>query len=174
MHHRPALLLALTAATTAAPAATPAPPEAYAPLAFLVGHCWKGTFPGGSVTDEHCFSWIYGGRFVRDRHVLHRGGGRPEDRGESIYLWDAGTKELQYLYIESGGGFMRGTVTPTADALVFPAARYSEGGQEQMVRSRWQRSGGDAYEVATEFQVKGQWQTGFSVHMQRTGTAPAD
>ncbi len=51
-----------------------APPSPYQPLAFLVGHCWKGTFPEGKATDEHCFSWIYGGKFVRDEHVVHRGG----------------------------------------------------------------------------------------------------
>ena len=80
------------AAVDAAPAApsTPAEPAtAYQPLAFLVGHCWKGTFPDGRSTDEHCFSWIYGGKFVRDEHVVHRTG-QPDGFGESIYLWDAG------------------------------------------------------------------------------------
>jgi len=36
------------------------------------------------ATYEHCFSWIYGGKFVRDEHVVHRGAGRPDDFGESI------------------------------------------------------------------------------------------
>jgi hypothetical protein len=60
---------AVLLAALAAPAATPAgadkvevPMSAYQPLAFLVGHCWRGTFPDGRATDEHCFSWIYGGR----------------------------------------------------------------------------------------------------------------
>src|SRR5207344_2011873 len=82
----------------------------YQPLAFLIGHCWIGTFPDSEVTDKHCFSWVYGDKFVRDQHVVHRANGKPDDRGESIYLWDSAARQLQYLYIESGGGFSRGTV----------------------------------------------------------------
>ena len=51
-----AVLAGAAVATTADRAPSP-----YQPLAFLVGHCWRGTFPGGKVTDEHCFSWVYGG-----------------------------------------------------------------------------------------------------------------
>ncbi len=39
--------VAISAATTPTPAA--APVAGYQPLAFLVGHCWKGTFPASSV-----------------------------------------------------------------------------------------------------------------------------
>lgn len=154
-------------------AAAPEPaPSPYQPLAFLVGHCWRGSFPGGQVTDEHCFSWVYGGKFVRDEHVVRHGGGRPDDLGESIYLWDAATRQLQYLYIESDGGFSRGTVSGAGETLVFPPTHYTQDGQEQTYRSRWQRAGDAAYDVVTEFQVKGSWQPGFRVHMQqvpRTG-----
>jgi hypothetical protein len=31
---------------------------------------WRGAFPDGKATDERCFSWIYGGKFVRDEHVV--------------------------------------------------------------------------------------------------------
>ena len=154
-------------ALAAASAATEPRPSPFAALSFLVGHCWKGSFPGGQVTDEHCFSWIYGDKFVRDRHVVRHGDGQPDDLGESIYVWDAPAGELQYLYIESGGGFSRGSVAREADALVFPPTRYSENGKEQTYRSRWQKSGASAYEVVTEFLVNGQWQPGFTLHMQR-------
>jgi hypothetical protein len=56
----------------------------YQPLAFLAGHCWKGSFPGGKQTDEHCFTWIYEGKFLRDRHTVH-GEGQPDSLGESIF-----------------------------------------------------------------------------------------
>ena len=143
------------------------PESAYRPLAFLVGHCWRGTFPDGKVTDEHCFSWVYGGKFVRDQHVVHRGAGQADDLGESIYLWDSAARQLQYLYIESAGGFSRGAVSAEGDALVFPPTRYLKHGAEQTYRSRWQRSGDKAYEVVTEFLVKGSWTPGFTVHMQQ-------
>jgi hypothetical protein len=158
---------AILLAGIAMPAPAEAPPAPYQPLAFLVGHCWKGTFPDGKATDEHCFSWIYGGKFVRDEHVVHRGEGHPDGLGESIYVWDAASKQLQYLYIESAGGFSRGTVSGEGDALVFPPASYLEKGETQTYRSRWQPAGRDAYDVVTEFQVKDGWMPGFKVHMEK-------
>ena len=147
-----------------------APPSPYQPLAFLVGHCWKGTFPDGKATDEHCFSWIYGGKFVRDEHVVH-GEGHPDGFGESIYVWDAASRQLQYLYIESAGGFSRGTVSGEGDALVFPPSSYLEKGQTQTYRSRWQPAGQEAYDVVTEFQVQERWVPGFKLHMQKVMSA---
>ena len=85
------------------------PDAAYQPLAFLAGHCWKGAFPDGKQTDEHCFTWIYGGRFLRDRHTV-RAEGKPDALGESIYFWNTSARQLEYLYIESDGGFSRGPV----------------------------------------------------------------
>jgi len=154
-------------ATDAAAAADP-----YQPLAFLIGHCWKGTNAGDArMTDEHCFSRIYGGKFVRDEHVVHRDG-RPDAFGESIYVWDPAAGRLEYLYIESAGGFLRGNVTVEEGALVFPAAGFVESDGSTNVRSRWQRAGDDAYDVVTEFQVQDRWVPGFSLHMQRTQSAP--
>ena len=148
-----------------------APPAPYQPLAFLVGHCWRGTFPDGKATDEHCFSWIYGGKFVRDEHVVHRGEGRADGLGESIYVWDATSKQLQYLYIESAGGFSRGTVSGEGDTLLFPPTSYLEKGETQTYRSRWQPAGQDAYDVVTEFQVKDRWVPGFKLHMEKVTPA---
>lgn len=157
------LLLALCAA---APAANAPAADPYEPLGFLVGHCWKGTFPKSAQTDEHCFSRIYGGRFLRDEHVVHRDGA-PDEFGETIYLWNSAQGQLEYLYIESGGGSLRGTVAVEGQTLVFPAAPYVEDGKSMQVRSRWQRAGDAAYEVATEFEVGGRWVPGFSLRMQR-------
>ena len=159
-----AAAILLAGMAMAAPAE--APPAPYQPLAFLVGHCWKGTFPDGKATDEHCFSWIYGGKFVRDEHVVHRGEGHADGLGESIYVWDAASKQLQYLYIESAGGFSRGTVSGEGDTLVFPPTSYLEKGETQTYRSRWQPAGQDAYDVVTEFQVKDRWVPGFKLHME--------
>jgi hypothetical protein len=103
---------------------------------------------------------------VRDEHVVHREG-RPDARGESIYLCDAAAGQLQYLHIESAGGYSRATVSADAQALVFPATTYRADGHTQLYRARWQRAGSDAYDVLTEFQEKGRWLPGFTVHMQR-------
>jgi hypothetical protein len=152
---------------TTANAASASEAAVYAPLAFLIGHCWKGTFPDSSVTDQHCFSWVYGDKFVRDQHVVHAGGGKPDALGETIYLWDGASRQLQYLYIESAGGFARGTVSTEGETLVFPATTFEEKGKQQTFRSRWQRNSADDYDVKTQFLQKGHWAEGFSLHMQR-------
>ena len=122
--------------------------------------------PDGKQTDEHCFSWIYGGKFLRDLHTVH-GGGHPDFKGESIYYWNSATRELEYLYIEDQGGFSRGTVGTAPGALVFPPTNYVEDGKTQTYRSRWQRIGDDAYDVVTEFKSGEGWIDGFRVHMVR-------
>ena len=61
-------------------------------------------FPGGKRTDEHCFSSIYGGKFLRDRHTVHASG-RPDSFGQSIYFSNSIAKRIEYLYIESDGGY---------------------------------------------------------------------
>jgi hypothetical protein len=143
------------------------PDPAYQPLAYLADHCWKGAFPGGR-TDEHCFTWIYGGKFLRDRHTV-RAEGKPDALGESIYLWDSAGKRLEYLYIESDGGFSRGPVSVDNESLVFPDTSFVENGKSMVYRSRWQRSGASAYDVVTEFKSKDGWDPGFKVHMQQAG-----
>ena len=171
MMHEWTAAAAILLAGMAIAAPAQAPPAPYQPLAFLVGHCWKGTFPDGNATDEHCFSWIYDGKFVRDEHVVHRGEGHADGLGESIYVWDAASKQLQYLYIESAGGFSRGTVSSEDDALVFPPTSYLEKGETHTYRSRWQPAGQDAYDVVTEFQVKDRWVPGFKLHMEKVTPA---
>jgi hypothetical protein len=150
------------------PALAAAPATPFAPLAFLAGHCWQGTFADGKTTDEHCFSWVYGGKFLRDQHTV-RAPGRADTGGESIYFWNASARQLQYLYIESDGGFIRGTVTAEGNTLVFPASAYQDEDATETIRSRWQRSGQDAYDVATELQGKDGWGPLFALHMKRRG-----
>lgn len=144
----------------------------YAPMAYLAGHCWQGALKGGSDVDTHCFSWIYDGKFVRDRHTVH-GDGHPDHLGETIYYWDAAARRLQYLYVESDGGFSRGDVKVSGEALVFPETRFQDNGQIQAYRSRWSRSGDQSYDVVTEFKKKDGWAPGWSVHMQRQSDLPS-
>jgi len=75
--------------------------------------------------------------------------------------------------LESDGSYARGTLQSDGRALVFPPARYVSmpDGKVQSIRSRWQRSGEDGYDVITEFQTKDGWVSGFKAHMQRTADA---
>ena len=162
---RYAIAIACTAFASSGAAAEPAAP--YAPLAFLAGHCWQGELPGGKKDiDTHCFSWVYGDKFVRDVHTV-RGAGHADYVGESIYHWNGAAKKLQYLYFENGGGSSSGDVEATASALVFPAADYQDGGKTQTYRSRWTHSDTSSYDVVTEFKQGDAWTTAWTVHMRK-------
>jgi len=137
----------------------------YQPLAFLAGRCWQGFLPDGTQTDRHCFSWVYDGKFLRDEHVVRKPG-NDDYRGETLYFWDPSKQQIQYLYIENQGGFSLGTMSTDKNDLVFAPTSHVASGATQTYRSRWQRSGDDAYEVITEFQSKDGWVPRFRVHMQ--------
>ena len=89
-------------------AQAPATFDKLQPLSFLAGSCWKGTFAGRAVTDEHCFEWIMDGRFLRDHHVV-RGDSLPYE-GETTYAWDAAQKRITYWYIALPGFYSQGNV----------------------------------------------------------------
>ncbi len=160
MHVLP-ILMSLFATMPAADSVSP-----YAPLDVLVGHCWKGMLPGDRGEDTHCFTHIYGDRFVRDVHVV-RAASHPDYRGESIYYWDGVSKQLKYLYVESDGGSSGGSVSQDGELLVFPAAEYQQDGKSLTYRSRWKKNGAASYDVITEFKNGDNWTLGWSVHMEK-------
>jgi hypothetical protein len=135
-------------------------------FAALAGHCYKGTIAARNDTDEHCFQWMYDGQALRDVHTV-RGSGHPDYVGETTYYWDSSAQRIEYLYVESMGGIMRGTVEPGEGALVFPATRYVAGGQAMTLRVRWTMQG-DGYEAWSEMQDKNAWTTMFKVKMARS------
>ena len=142
-----------------------APPAHFAPQSFLAGHCWKGAFPDGKSTDVHCFEWVYDGQFLRDRHTVS--GGNAPYGGETIYYYDAPTKAVHYLYINTSGGHSRGVVAVDDGVLVFPEEKYSDGNKEQTYRSQWRRDGEDAYIALTEQQTGDGWREAWRMRMQR-------
>lgn len=161
-------LLAALALTTLAGAASAADPaDLLKPMAFLAGHCWKGAFADGKTTDEHCFSWMYGGRVLRDAHVV-RSPGKPDGLGESTYYVDSAGNHLDFLYIENGGGFSRGTVESLPEALLFPDTQYISDGEAMVYRARWTRKDETSYEAWSEAQTPDGWTTMFRLVLKRT------
>ena len=143
------------------------PIEALKPMAFLAGHCWKGEFPDGKRTDEHCFTWLYEGKALRDTHTV-RAPGKPDYVGETTYYWDSAAKRLDYLYVENEGGISRGSVQGAPDALIFPATQYIADGQTMTYRVRWTKLNDTAYEAWSETQGKDGWTTMFKLMMKRS------
>jgi hypothetical protein len=158
---RPLLVLFLLSST----AVQAAPAEALKPMAFLAGHCWKGEFPNGKQTDEHCFSWILGGHALRDVHTV-RTPGKPDYVGESIYHYDSAAKVVSYLYVENDGGFSRGTMKPTATGLEFPEAQYINSSMVLPYRVQWTVNA-DSYEAFSEMLANGKWVTQFKMVLKK-------
>jgi len=142
------------------------PIAALKPMAFLAGHCWKGTFPGSDKTDEHCFQWLYGGTALRDTHTV-RGPGMPDYLGETTYYWNPAAKRVEFLYIENFGGSSRGTMEPTPNALTFPPTEYVDSDSTLTYRVRWTPVGADAYEAWSEMKGKDGWTTMFKMKLAR-------
>jgi hypothetical protein len=116
-----ALILALQTAATAAP---PALAPEFQPLAFLVGSCWRASFPGGGqATDTHCYTALYGGRYIRDVHVVE--GGPPGYGGETIYRWDPQARRIRYDYYASDGGHSAAARWLPQPAWIFPTTLMS-------------------------------------------------
>jgi len=96
-------------------AAAPVQLGALAPLEPYVGHCWV-TQVSPETTDRHCFRPVYGGKHVRDAHVVVHSG-QSVYEGETIYSAEDGA--IVFTYFNSLGGVGRGTATATGGELKF-------------------------------------------------------
>jgi hypothetical protein len=135
----------------------------FEPMAFLVGSCWKGTFPDGKSTDEHCYEWVWGGKFVRDRHVVKSSG--PDYEGESVFAWDASKKKLVFWYFTNQGFYTTGTLEPRDEGLVVPETVVGEKTSERKTVIR--RNGPDSYTVRSEIQEAAGWKEQWTMELRR-------
>lgn len=166
----PMFVLALMLAQ-AAPSAALAPE--LQPLAPLIGHCWRATFPGTQHTDTHCWSVMPGGRQVRDRHVV-RGAPSPY-AGESIYRWDPEARRIRYEYYASDGGYSSGHVETVPDGLSFPEEAYvSPSGQRMTLRSSMTWESPASFMGASAIRQRDAWQEAWRMRFDRVGEAPAE
>lgn len=147
----------IASALLAVPLAAPAINEHLQPMGFLAGHCWSGDFPDGGPTDTHCYSWVYGGRFLRDAHVVE-GEGKPYC-GETIYHVDAKDGTVRFTYYNSLGGTSRGRMEKLPDGLFSPAEEYDGPNGTKILLRSWLKpdESGDAYSVVTERKNGDSW-----------------
>jgi hypothetical protein len=140
------------------------------PLAFLVGSCWRATLGPGGGTDTHCFTWMSGGHFLRDRRGDAQGG----LAGEMIFRWDPAARQIRWDYYSSRGRLGSGSATSTGHGVVF-AFRSSEFGPSVATRVEWRRDGANAYVETSQFRERGRWRTEPDPpRFQRVGPAPPD
>lgn len=153
-----------TGLSASSAAQAPATFDKLQPLSFLAGSCWKGTFTDRAATDEHCFEWIMGGRFLRDHHVV-RGDAEPYE-GETTYAWDAAEKRITYWYIALPGYSSHGNVEAADHALVFHDTLVLS--TQQQLLATWRASGPDAYTVHVEEISNGKSKELWSMVMHRS------
>lgn len=153
-------------------AAEPPPAAAddpLAPLAWLAGSCWIGTFADGVTRDLACYEWMLGGKFLRSRHRVI--GGKGPYSGETIFALDPATGRLGFTYYNSLGGIVRGAVEPAPDGVLFPSEKVEQGGQSFELRTTWRRRGADGYAATTEKLVEGEWRPRMTIEFVRSGPA---
>jgi len=130
--------------------------DGLAPLRFLVGYCWTGTFPDGENTDTHCYSDMYQGHFIRDVHTVF--GKNPDYHGETIYHLEAGTSRISYRYWNSLGGVSDGIALHVDGNLLFPdEAHLTKDGKKIEIRSSISMVDGDNYVAISEQKSGADW-----------------
>ena len=135
------------------------------PLEFLVGNCWVGTFADGKTTDEHCFEWKYGRKFIRDHHVVRGADGSNVYEGETLYGWNPATKEISWRYVSVEGLMIDGTVKRQGDDILFPARLPTAKGIQEMT-AVWTRRA-DGYRAVSSAKTETGWKEQFSVEFRR-------
>jgi copper(I)-binding protein len=158
--------------TGAAWQAAPGLATELAPLSFLVGSCWRATFPNSAQTDMHCYTAMLGGRYVRDLHVVE--GAPAPYSGETIYRWDPSARRIRYDYYASDGGYSGGHADPTPAGLDFPEENYvGPGGQRLTLRNVLVRTGDGYAGTSSARQADGSWREMWTMRFTRVGPAAA-
>ncbi|MBL8644900.1 MAG: hypothetical protein JNK21_13275 [Rhodospirillaceae bacterium] len=144
-------------------AATPAwaadtPNENLKAFAYLAGSCWEGPFPDGKSTDQHCYTWIQEGSYLRDQHQVI--GANPPYYGETTYYWDHDAKVVKYIYWSKGGGYSTGSAIPHEGGVKYPDERYVGPEGEILVRAESKKIDENSYQQHAEMKGKdGTWTT---------------
>jgi hypothetical protein len=94
-------------------------------------------------------------------------GGPAPYGGETIHFFDASSKTVRYLYINTLGGASRGGVAVRDGALAFPEDKYSDRKQEQTCRSARRRDGDEACFVLAEVESGDGWKEAWRIRTER-------
>lgn len=139
------------------PTAATTETDLLAPLRFLSGKCWRGTFGDGPAYDVMCAENMPGGH-LRTRHLVR--GVDTDYRGETIYHFDGESGQITYTYFASSGGVTRARAILEADgSLRFPEARYLyPDGTFHVVRGRTLQLEDGTFRTESAMMRDGQWE----------------
>ncbi len=155
-----------------AASAAPALAAELQPLAFLVGSCWRATFPDSANTDTHCYTMMLGGRYIRDLHVVE--GAPAPYSGETIFRWDPHARRIRYDYYASDGGTSGGFADPTPTGINYPEENYVGGNGQTMILRNLLVHQGEGYSATSSArQADGSWREMWTMRFTRVGPAAA-
>ena len=126
----------------------------FAPLDYMIGHCWRATFKNGQQ-DVQCYRALYGGKLVEATHVVE--GSQPRYEGVSIFSWDAANKRLRFHYFTSTGAVAEGYFANDVEGVLIPERHVGDDGTVTDMETRYQRVGDTAYRVVTREKTKTGW-----------------
>lgn len=149
-------------AAAAQPATTLEPH--FAPLEYMIGHCWRAKFKNGQQ-DVQCYRALYGGRLVEATHVVE--GSQPRYEGVSIFSWDATNKRLRFHYFTSTGAVSEGHFANDAEGALIPERHVAEDGTITEMETRYRRDGDKAYRVVTSEKTAAGWVERMNLLYQR-------
>jgi hypothetical protein len=161
---------ALAATAAVAPVSAQTAPAYFKPLEFLVGHCWTGTFPDGKATDTHCYDWMLGREFIRDRHAVKSDG--PDYAGEAVYYLDGATQTVKYRYWNSDGGMSDGAFKVDANVMRVQEDLYrGKDGKVQKFQADIERLSDTQFRKRTRFWDGRSWKDAGAITFTRTDAA---
>jgi hypothetical protein len=164
-----AVICLVLATAVAAVEGDASPPDALAPLAWLAGSCWTGTFADGKTKGLVCYEWMLDGKFLRSRHRVSSDGA--PYAGETVFGRDGATGGLRFDYYNVLGDAIRGPIEVAGGALLFPSEKYEKDGKSFELRSVWRRDGEDRYVAVTERLEEGAWRPFMTIFFVRSGPA---
>jgi hypothetical protein len=115
------------------------------PLAVFepwLDRCWSATI-ALETRDTHCFTRVFGGAHVRDRHRVTKGG-KTVYEGETLY--SAEGEEVTFLYVSSIGGIGRGKAVAVPGGIDFEMAmRPAPKEAAKSLPAQWRWTGPQSY-----------------------------
>ncbi len=91
---------------------------------------------------------MYGGKHLRDRHIVTNAAGKVTYEGETIYAFNGKAKRIEFAYFSSDGGVSYGSVSEQDGGKLLDfgdEAFAGPDGRELRISTEWRRNGNDAY-----------------------------
>lgn len=123
----------------------------------LVGQSFKADFPQGGMSDEHIYSAVFDGKFIRDVHYVRNQEGKVVYEGETIFARDPENDTVVWWYWNSTGGYLTGTVVLEDGKLLVVGDNHGPENQTQKVRSYLSQIQAKGYQTTAYFWKDEAW-----------------